>query len=87
LVKINSLVLESERLNAFPYITICKIKRPLVRPFLGRFNFYAQTLQTMTNGCCMSNIRVFGLPVHEKKIFKHSPKFTPFCPLLGPNRC
>jgi len=30
----------------------------------------------------MSNIRVFGLPVHEKKIFKYSPNFTPFwCPI------
>jgi len=25
----------------------------------------------------MSNIRVFGLPVHEK-IFRNSPNFTPF---------
>jgi len=35
----------------------------------------------------MSNIRVFGLPLHEKKIFLNLPNFTPFCPLLGPNRC
>jgi len=31
----------------------------------------------------MSNIRVFGLPVHEKKIFLNSPNFTPFCPPIG----
>jgi len=34
----------------------------------------------------MSNVRVFGLPVHEKKIFLNSPNLTPFCPLWGPNR-
>jgi len=33
----------------------------------------------------MSNIRVFGMPVHEKKIFKISPNFIPFCFLLFPN--
>jgi len=33
----------------------------------------------------MSNIRVLGPPVHEKKIFENSPYFTPFCPLWGPN--
>jgi len=74
-------------LNVFPYISLCNMKRPLVRPFLGGFYFYAQTLQTMPQGCCMSNIRVFGLPVHDKKIFKFSPNFTPFSPLLGPNTC
>jgi len=71
-------------LNVFPYISLCKMKRPLVGPYLGGFYFYVQTLQTMSQGCCMSNIRVFGVPVHEKKI---SPNFTPFCPLWGPNRC
>jgi len=35
----------------------------------------------------MSNIRVFGLPIHEKNIFENSPNITLFCPLLGPNRC
>jgi len=42
------------------------MKRPLVGPFLGGIYFYAQTLQTMSQGCCISNIRVFGMPVHEK---------------------
>jgi len=74
-------------LHVFPYIHLCKMKCPLVGPFLGRFFFYAQTLQTMSQECCMSNIRVFGLPDHEKKIFKNSPNFTPFCSLLDPNRC
>jgi len=59
------------------------MKRPLVGPFFGRFYFYMQSLQTMSHGCWMSNIRVFGLPVHEK-IFSNS---LIFCPLLGPNRC
>jgi len=27
-----------------------------------------QILQTMSQGCCMSNIRVCGPPVHEKKV-------------------
>jgi len=31
-------------LNAFPYISLCKMKRPLVEPFFGRFYFYTQTL-------------------------------------------
>jgi len=74
-------------LNAFPYISLCKMKCLLVGPFLGRFYFYVQTLKTMCQGCCISNIRIFGLPLHEKKIFKNSPNFTPFRPLLGPNRC
>jgi len=55
-------------LNEFSNISLCKIKCPLVGPFLGGFYFYAQTLQTMSLGCCMSNIGVFGMPVHEKKI-------------------
>jgi len=42
---------------------------------LGRFYFYAQNLQTMSQGCCMSNIRVFGLPVL---------KFTIFAPYWAP---
>jgi len=67
-------------LHIFPYISLCKKK------FFGGFYFYAQTLQSISNVCCVSN-RVFGLPVHEKKIFKNSPNFTPFCPLLGPNSC
>jgi len=54
-----------------------------VGPFLGGFYFYVQTLQTMSQGCCMSNIRVFVPPVHEKKIFK----IHPFYPFLHPNRC
>jgi len=33
----------------------------------------------------MSNMTVFGLSVHEKIIFKNSPNFIPFSPLLGPN--
>jgi len=52
------------------------------RPIVGGFYLHVQTLQTMSQGCCMSNIRVFGLPVHE---IYNSPKFTPFCPLLSPN--
>jgi len=51
-----------EVLHVFPYISLCKMERPLVGPFLGRFYFYVQTLQTMSQGCCMSNIRVFGQP-------------------------
>jgi len=74
-------------LHVFPYISLCKLKCPLVGPFLGGFYFYVQTLQTMSQGSCLSNIRVFGMSVHEKKIFKYSPNFTPFCPLLSPNRC
>jgi len=42
------------------------MKRPLVGPCLAGFYFYAQTLQTMSKGYYISNIGVFGLPVHEK---------------------
>jgi len=55
-------------------------------PFLGRIYFYAQTLQTMSQECCMSNIIVFGLPVHEKKIFYNLPNLTPFFHLIGPQQ-
>jgi len=48
---------------------------------------YGLGVKTMSQGYCMSNIRVFGLPVHEKKIFQNPPNVTPFCPLLGANRC
>jgi len=40
-------------LNVFPYISQCKMKHPLVGPFFGRFYFYAQTLRTMSKGCCI----------------------------------
>jgi len=33
----------------------------------------------------MSNIRVFGSPVHEK-IFYNSPNFTPFLPFIWPQK-
>jgi len=74
-------------LDVFPYISLCKMKHPLVGPFLGGFYFYVQTLQTMPQGCCMSNIRVFGLPVHEKKIFKIQFYFLHLFAPYGPNRC
>jgi len=56
------------------------MKHLLVGPFLGGFYFYAQILQTMSHGCCISNIRVFEMPVHEK-IFLKFTKFYPFLPL------
>jgi len=37
----------------------------------------------MSQGCCTSNIRVFGLPVHEKKIFLNPPNFTPYWAPIG----
>jgi len=64
---------------------ICKMKCPLVGPFLGRFYFYAQTLQTMYQGCCMftaqtlqtipqrcfpPNLVEISSVVLEKKLFK-----------------
>jgi len=57
------------------------MKRPLVGPFLGGFYFYVHTLQTMSQGCYMSNTRVFKLPVHEEKIFLI---FYTFLSLMGP---
>jgi len=50
------------------------------------YYFNAQTLKSMSQGCCRSDIRVFRMPVHEKKFFLNSTNFTPFCPLLGPKR-
>jgi len=59
------------------------MKRSPVGPFFGRFYFYAQSLQTMSQGGCISNIRVFGTPVHEKKIFSNSTNFTPYWDPIG----
>jgi len=73
-------------LNVFSYLSLCKIRRPLVGSFSGESYFYFPSLQSMSQGCCISNIRVFQTPVHEK-IFFNSPNFTRFCPLLGPNKC
>jgi len=56
-------------LIVFPYMSLCKMKRPLVGPFLGRFNFYAQSLQHISKGCCVWNSFTFGVLVHEKKSF------------------
>jgi len=36
----------------------------------------------MSQGCCISNIRVFKMPVYEKKIFLNFTKFYPFLPLI-----
>jgi len=72
--------------NVFSFLSLCKTKRPLVGPILSGFDLYAQSLKTMSKGCCISNIRVFGMPVHEKKIFQNSPNVTPFPPLLDSNR-
>jgi len=44
----------------FPYTSLCKMKCSLVGPFLHRFYFNMQSLQTM------SDITVFGMSVHEK---------------------
>jgi len=60
----------------------CKMKRPLVVPSLGEFYFYAQSLQTLSQGSCMSNIREFEQPVHEK-IFKNLPCFVPYWVPIG----
>jgi len=65
------------------FISHCKMKRPLVGPISSGFYFHAQVLQ-MSPGCCISNIRVFVMPVHEKKIFF---KFIKFSPFFGSNRC
>jgi len=35
------------------YTSVCKMKRPLMGPILIGFYFYAQNLQTMSQGCCM----------------------------------
>jgi len=77
------LFMRRRALNVFPYISLCKMKHPLVGPILGGFYFYMQRLQTMSKGCCMLDIRVFGMTVHEKKIFKISPNFTPFWTPVG----
>jgi len=61
----------------FPYISLCKMKRPLVGPFLGGFYFYAQTLLIMSKGCCIWNSFSFGLLVHKKKSFKCISLYKP----------
>jgi len=49
----------------FPYISLCKIKSPLVAKFI-----FMRSLQTLFQGCCIYNSFVFGLMVHEKQSFK-----------------
>jgi len=49
-------------------------------------SMHMQTLQTMSQRCCTSNIRVFGLPVHEKMIFLKFIKFYLFLSLMGPQK-
>jgi len=39
-------------LNVFPYIRLCKMKRPLVGSFLGGFYFYVQTLPCPKDAQC-----------------------------------
>jgi len=83
----NSIILDywfmrRRALNVFPYISIRKIKRPVVGPIVGRFYFYVQTSQTMPQGCCMSNIWVFGMPVHGR--FLKFTKYYTFLSLIGP---
>jgi len=67
-------------LHVFPYLSLCKMKCPLVVPILGRFYFYAQTLQTMSQGCCISKIRVFEMPFMKRIFFK----IHHLLPLIGP---
>jgi len=64
-------------LNVFPYTSLCKMKRPLVGPFLGEFYFNAQSLLTMSKGCCIGNSFPFGVMVHEKKSFKCISLYKP----------
>jgi len=62
------------------------MKCRLVGSFLSEFFLMRKLYKPCLKDAVCQDIRVFGLPFHEKKIFKNSPNFTPFCPLLGPNR-
>jgi len=57
-------------LNVFPYISLCKMKRPLVGPFLADFIFMESLYKPCPKDAVCHDIRVFGMPVREKKIFK-----------------
>jgi len=61
---------EEEFYMYFPIKAYVKLNAPSGAIF-GRILFVCTNLQTMSKGGCMSNIRVhvFGMPVHEKKIF------------------
>jgi len=54
-----------------------------VRPFLGRFYFYAQSLQTISKGCCLWNSFTFGLFAHVKKRFTCISLYKPMWGLFG----
>jgi len=55
-----------------------------VGPFLGRFYFYAQTLQTMSKGCFMSKYQSIWTASSWEDHLKKFTQFYPFFPLIGP---
>jgi len=73
-------------LNIFPYTSLCQMEAPPSGPFVGGFYFYAQNLETMSQGWCMSIVKyqsIRNASIWEENLLK----FTKFYPLLGPNRC
>jgi len=65
-------------LNVYSYIRLCtcKLKHPLKWFFFWQNLFWCTNLQSLSQGCFMSNIRV------EEDLLK----FTKFYPFLGPKR-
>ena len=80
----------TKTLSVLSYLTICitivpyDTKAPPSGSFMGRFRFPSQTLKTLTKQSCIQNLKVILWLVHEKKIFKDVPSFSPFWSLLGP---
>jgi len=66
---------------------VCKMKRPLVRPIFGGFYCYAQTLQTMSQGCCVSNIKSIWTASSWEEDFYKIHQILPIFAWLDPNRC
>jgi len=69
-------------LHVFSYISLCKMKRPLVWPFLGGFYLYVQTLQIMSQGCCMS--KYLDSQFMRRRSFKVHQMLPPFSPYGAP---
>jgi len=87
LVKIELVVLESERFKCTSLYKPMQNEAPLVGPFFGGFYFDVQTLLTMSKGCYIWNSFTFGLLVHKKRdlnVFPYINICKMKCPLVGP---
>jgi len=70
-------------LHLFPYIlSQCKMKRPLVKSFLGRFYFYAQIYKPCPKDDACQISEYLDCQFMRRRCFKIH-QFYPFLPLIG----